>query len=151
MAFGQNLRFDLSSFHNVARYCSRRRIDSNGLPLEEAFLLRPNEEYISTNWFEHFHPSDRPVQLTGVRQTLTGKGREVRPSASFAVLNTGASVTGCKDKLNVDLRFTVLGETSDPSHTGIYGLLPLDEEVRDLVSTLLAKSVRPNEVYPATQ
>ena len=119
------------------------------MPLEEAFLLRPNEEYISTNWLEHFHPSHRPTQLAGVRQTLVDKGRDVRASASFAVVNVGASVTRCRDKLNVDLGFTVLGESNDPSHTGIYGILPLDDEVKELVSTLLAASVSPSEVYPA--
>ena len=117
--------------------------------MEEAFLLRPNEEYVSTNWLEHFHSSDRLFQLTGVRQTLRDKGRDVRPSGSLVVLNVGASVAECSSKLNLDITFTVLGQSDDPSHTGIYGLEPLIDDDRRNASGAMARTVTASEVHPA--
>ena len=43
------------------------------------------------------------------------------------------------------LRFVVLGESHDPSHTGIYGYT----EHNAKTAAVLAKSVNPDEVYPA--
>ena len=64
----------LSHSHHVARYCRRRHLRSDGRPLRDAFLLRLGEEYLSTNWLEHFHDSDRPAQIVGVSRALTDKG-----------------------------------------------------------------------------
>ena len=113
--------------------------------MEEAFLLREREEYLSTNWLEHFNPADRPIQIAGVRQTLLDKGRTVARSASFAVLNVGAAVEHCQRALNLSIRFINLGQSGDPSHAGIYGLT----ETPDRAAQALVKSVNPNEVYPA--
>ena len=149
MVLEQGSRFDLLSNHNVARYCSQRRMGDDGLPLEAAFFLRDNEDYLSTNWLEHFDPSDRAPQLAGVRQSLIDKGRTVSRNAFFAVLNVGVSVAYCKGKLGLDIRFTVLGETHDPSHAGIFGTrLSTEKECADAAGAL-AKCVAQHEVYPA--
>lgn len=61
--------------------------------------------------------------------------------ASIALLNVGLAISACKSQLNLDLRFAVLGQRHDPSHAGIYGC-------NAKTALVLAKSVRPSEVYP---
>ena len=113
--------------------------------MEEAFLLRAGEEYLSTNWLEHFHPADRDIQLSGVRQILRDKGFRVAHTGHFGVLNVGDAVDRCRQNLNLEIRFINLGEHQDPSHTGIYGLAA--DKTR--AAQALAQAVSPAEVYPA--
>ena len=138
-------RHELLPAHHVARHCRTRDIGATGLLLDSAFELRPGEAYLSTNWLEYFHDHDRRTQIAGVRQALTDKGFQVRRAARFAVLNVGAAVAACSDKLNLAIQFVALGESHDPSHTGIYGYTTS----HDLAAATLAESVSPNEIYPA--
>ena len=117
----------------------------NGIPRENAFRLRPGEEYLSTNWLEYFHESHRQTQIAGVRQALADKNFRVSGTASFAVLNVAAAVNSCKAGLNLDIEVIALGEPHDPSHTGIFGYTEYNTDV----AALLAQSVSPNEIYPA--
>ena len=128
----------------MARYC-RARDMVNGIPQENAFRLRSGEEYLSTNWLEHFHDSDRQTQIAGVQRALAGKGFRVRRNAAFAVLNVGVATTVCKHDLNLDIQITTLGDAHDPSHSGIFGYTADDTDV----AALLARQVNPGEVYPA--
>lgn len=111
----------------------------------EAFLLREGEEYLSTNWLEHFHPADRSVQLAAVRQVLLDKGRTVARTAYFGVLNVRTAVDRLRQALNMEIQFITLGESYDLSHTGIYGLT----ENKSRAADLLAEAVSPAEVHPA--
>ncbi len=138
-------RRELEPTHHVARHCRRRDIRGDGRVSPAAFALRAGEEYLSTNWLEHFHDTDRPSQIAGVQRALTDKGFRVRRSASFAVLNAGVSIAMCQDNLNLEIQFVALGEAHDPSHTGIYGYTAHNAAV----ATLLATLVNPDEVYPA--
>ena len=130
---------DLGPDHHVARYCSPRNIAA-GIPSYEAFLLRLDEAFLSTNWLEYFHDSDRQFQMSGIRQALSGKGFRVSRNGRFAVLNVGYSINRVR---RVALRFTLLGQARDPSHAGIFGYLPIDADI----ALLLSESVR--ETYPA--
>ena len=115
------------------------------MPEEGAFRLRPGEAYLSANWLEYFHAADRPAQLDGVRLALSSKGFRMSRAARFAVLNVGAAVDACRDLVGAPIRFIALGETQDPSHTGIYGYT-----VRDAaVAAALAGAVVADGVYPA--
>lgn len=58
LAEGRNLSDD----HNVARYCSPRNI-VDGQPVPQAFKLRTGGAFLSANWLEHFHVTDRELQL----------------------------------------------------------------------------------------
>ena len=113
--------------------------------MADAFILREQETYLSTNWLEHFHPADRNVQLAGVRQTLRDKGFRMARSGHFVALNVGNAIARCRQELKVEIRFITLGDARDPSHTGIYGLAGNEEEV----ALELAQAVNPAEVYPA--
>ena len=143
MVQGRSTSIELAYSHHVARYCRRRHLRSDGRPLRDAFLLRPGEEFLSTNWLEHFHDSDRQAQIAGVQQALTDKGFRVRRNAAFAVLNVGAATAVCENDLNLDIQVVALGEAHDPSHAGIFGYVAGDTNT----AATLARQVR--EVYPA--
>ncbi len=108
-------------------------------------MLREGEIYLSANWLEHFHPADRDIQISGVRQTLLDKGFRVARTGHFGVLNVGDAVDRCRQRLNLGIRFVKLDEPHDPSHTGIYGLAA--DKAR--AAQVLAQAVSPAEVYPA--
>ena len=135
----------LAASQHVARYCRPRDIGSDGKPIPAAFLLRPGEEYLSTNWLEHFHDSDRQIQIAGVRRALTDKGFRVNRTGVFTVLNVGAAADACLTRLNLEIAFITLGEFHDPSHTGIFGYTERNTDAADL----LAKSVNPNDIHRA--
>ena len=142
MVQGRSTNIDLAHSHHVARYCRRRHLRPDGRPLRDAFLLRPGEEYLSTNWLEHFHDADRPSQIAGVLQALADKGFRASRTASFAVLNVGAAITACKNDLNLDIKIIALGESHDPSHTGIFGYTAEDTDTAAVLANLA------REVYP---
>lgn len=126
--------------HNVARYCRPRDI-SHGRISRDAFLLRTGEQFLSVNWLEHFHESDRTIQISGVRNALSGKGFRVNRHGRLAVLNVGAAIRRVSD---MPLRFVPLGTPGDPSHTGIFGYAPGDY----ITAAALAYAV--SEEHPAT-
>lgn len=128
--------------HNVARYCGPRKI-INGTVAYDVFLLRANENFLSTNWLEYFHPADRQFQVVAVRNALEGKGFRVNRNGCFAILNVGAAVQQVFNDCNVLLNFTPLGQAGDPSHTGIFGYRIDDTDVAES----LAKLVR--EIHPS--
>jgi len=145
MSVAISQRHELPGHHHVARFCRPRTIRSDGRPLRDAFLLRPHEEYLSTNWLERFHYSDRPRQIAGVRQALGDKGFNVRPKGAFAVLNVGDTVSAIQQTRNLAVRFIALGASHDPSHTGIFGYPPEDTDTAAALLRLVG------EMYPASE
>ncbi len=140
-------RRELPPSHHVARYCRPRAVREDGTLAPSAFRLRHGEEYLSTNWLEYFHDSDRASQIAGVRQALADKGFRVSRNATFAVLNIGTTAERCRDELDAAIQFVALGEPHDPSHTGIFGYTI---QKNDAIAALLAQLLNPGEVYPAT-
>ncbi len=145
MVQGTPGRRALADSHHVARYCRPRDIGNSGIPIPAAFYLRPGEEYLSTNWLEIFHGSERSAQIDGVRRALSDKGFRINRNAVFATLNVGITTAQCRIDLNLDIEFVALGESHDPSHTGIYGYAERNAEAAEL----LASIVSPQEVYTA--
>lgn len=145
MAQNQPERRELPAGDHVARYCRPRALLPNGRPAREAFMLRANEEYLSTNRLEYFDDSDRQLQIEGIRRALSGKGFRLSHNGLFAVINVGAASDVCHNHLNLDIRFVALGELHDPSHTGIFGLAVSNLAAADLLASL----VNLEEVYSA--
>ena len=141
MASQLNEGRSLTSEHNVARYCAPRNI-VDGIPIPEAFHLRTGEAFLSTNWLEYFHPSDRHLQVSSVRRNLEAKGFRINRNGGFAILNVGEAIQAVS---GTSLRFVLLGQTSDPSHAGIFSIPENDADI----AVALAKSVR--ELHPAIQ
>ena len=127
--------------NNVARYCPPRDI-VRGRISRDAFMLRYGEQYLSANWLEHFHKTDRLIQMSEVRNVLASKGFRVNRNGRFAVLNVGVTMEQVGD---TPLRFILLGTPGDPSHIGIFGCTPGDY----ITAAALANSVK--EEYPAFQ
>ena len=138
---------NLSDIHNVTRQCRKRDMEEDGTPSADAFLLREqkNELYLSTNWLEYFDPSDRRVQISGVIQSLKRKGRTVKRSESFSVINVGAATIHCRRQCKLTIVFRSLNEINDPSHSGIYGYTKHNAKV----ALLLARLVSRSDVYHA--
>ena len=103
-------------------------------------MLRYGEQYLSANWLEHFHESNRLLQMSGVRNALASKGFRVNRNGRFAVLNVGVAIG---QVVNTPLRFIRLGTPGDPSHTGIFGCTPGDY----ITAAVLARLIQ--EEYPA--
>ena len=143
MVQSRSAGIELAHSHHVTRYCRRRHLRADGRPLRDAFLLRPGEEYLSTNWMEYFHDTNPQSQIAGVLQALADKGFRASRTASFAVLNVGAVATACKNDLNLNVKFIALGESHDPSHTGIFGYTGRNTDA----AATLARLVQ--EIYPA--
>lgn len=138
----------LSPEHNVSRYCRPRWL-VDGIVTRDAFLLRPEEQFLSVNWLESFHIADRPTQLEGVRATLAGKGFGVSPNGRFAILNVGIASQHVMEQQGLRLLFQLLGQAHDPSHCGIFGYGHPDEDSKGIdAAQSLAASV--DEVYPAS-
>ncbi len=87
----------------------------------------------------------RPLPPDALARLGSVKGFRVRPTAWFAVLNVGAVVTACENVFTLDIQILTLGESHDPSHTGIFGYSAEDTDV----AALLAASVTPDEVHSA--
>ena len=141
MATPPSTSVELRSEHNLARYCRPRSL-AGGILSSDAFLLRTGEQFLSTNWLEYFHQSDRQIQLSGVRAVLAGKGFNVSVNGRFAVLNVG---TVRRQVGRGQLRFALLGQANDPSHAGIFGYTADDIDT----AGELAESVE--ELYPAIE
>ena len=125
--------------HNVARYCRPRSL-ADGRPTADAFLLRDRESFLSTNWLEFFNQSDRKLQISGVRNALYRKNFRVNPNGTFAVLNVGLTV---RQISGPDLYFMPLGDTNDPSHTGVFGYEAGDTDAAAAIAKLVT------ELHPA--
>lgn len=108
--------------------------------------MRPSEQYLSTNWLEYFHLAERDSQIAGVLAALSRK-LALAHTGKIAVLNVGNSIALCQRKAGVNLRFVILDDSRDPSHTGILGYSEPATNAR--AATLLADSVRPADLYPA--
>jgi hypothetical protein len=142
MVSGQRI---LSHQRDVARHCRKRDIGEDGLPSEDAYLIRADrgESFLSTNWCEYFHLSDRQTQIDGVITSLRAK-RTVRSGEFIVILNVGVAITSCASCLGVTLQFTVLGEPGDPSHTGIFGYTEVNNAG---IALVLASSVNVCDVH----
>ena len=101
---------------------------------------------MSSNWLEYFQKGARDEEIASVREALLSKGWRLPRSGRFAVLSVGEAVERCKDALDIQVRFINLQELQDPSHTGIFGLASDALEA----ARVLAATVSPTEVYPAT-
>ena len=115
---------------------------ADGIPLADAFILRVGERFLSANWLEHFHPSDRQSQISGGRNALENRGFRISSNGRFAVLNVGVTTQQIS---SVRLRFVLLGQARDPSHAGIFGYDHSDTDT----AKALVKLVQ--GMYPAAE
>lgn len=131
---------------HVARHVKGRQIEPDGTVSATAFMLRgpkedqPAEPSLSVNWLERTGALDRTNQLKAVLQIIRRRGRTVRRSSGFAVLDVGRSREIVKresiDQRALSFKHEPVGG-EDETHAGIHGYTYLENEI----ATLLALSV----------
>lgn len=107
-------------------------------------MIEGDHEYLSTAWLEYFHSTDRDVQMRGVAEALDAK-LTLRPSGRIGVLNVGEAIQTCQQQLRINIEVWLLGESDDPSHTGIYGYK--DAQVDSDPPAVLSRLVKSQDVF----
>jgi hypothetical protein len=80
---------------HIVRHVPFKLLDDQGLPLPQAFELRPNERYLSASWLEFF-AGDRAAELAGCA-TLMSHYRQIKPHDALAVGNVGEIKDACAE------------------------------------------------------
>lgn len=97
-------------------------VDQNGIALfihPDAFNLRPDEEYLSTTWVEHFGP-DRPTNLCIAAEAV----RSSNPSGRLAAKSVFAcavvsAVKLCGNEFGHRLRIILEPENDNSGHAAV--------------------------------
>ncbi len=129
---------------HIVRYCRGGAVAPDGSIDGSAFRLRPGDDYLSVNWLECLRLSDRDSELREIRRVLASK-LTLGSKAKLATLNVGTLCTHVRAMGDTSLSVTHEPVAYDPSHSGIHGLVPDDDEVADLIAQLIEDS------FPARQ
>lgn len=103
-------------------------------------MLRPADEYLSTNWLECTGAQSRADQLAIVREHLTNKGRKLTALGRLAVLHLQTVFDYVRSSAPDARVLSAHHEPilpPDPSHTGIYGYTTDDELIADLIAQVV--------------
>lgn len=134
---------------HIARYCGGAKIDEDGNVTGPCFELRSEEEYLSVNWLELLHSTNRTTQLEALRDVFTSKGMRLGATAKFAVHQVGKIREHIRSETTDVRELRVLhepideGDIKDLSHCGVYDMRPDADLIADLVAQII------NETYPA--
>jgi hypothetical protein len=124
---------------HVCRLCGASRCD-DGQPLGAAFMPKPGETYLSTNWLEWTAAPSRAEQLSIIRQHLTNKGMRLPANGRLAVIHLQTVidyvVSGTPDARTLAAHHEPC-LPSDPSHAGIYGYAADDQLIADLIAQVV--------------
>ncbi|MDA2933375.1 hypothetical protein MYX82_03425 [Acidobacteria bacterium AH-259-D05] len=129
---------------HVSRYCGGSHVQDDEVD-GSAFMLREKEEYLSVNWLECLHNSDRNRQIHDLRRVLEGKGFSLGKTAIIAVLNVDEVIDHVQQTVNRTIDVLHEPEPEDPSHSGVFGYTVEDH----LIADLIAETV--NEKHPARE
>src|SRR5690606_21147980 len=123
---------------HVCRLCGQTKC-SDGQPLGVAFLPRPDDKYLSTNWLEWTGEASRTDQLRIIRQHLTDKGMNLPANGCLAVLHVQTVIDHVRSRAS-DARVLAVHhepERLDPSHSGVYGYTAEDQLIADLIAQVV--------------
>lgn len=126
----------LPSEHHTARYCLATKLTEEGGAAPTAFHLRPGEPYLSVQWLEYLHQSDRSSQIREVRSTLA-RNMRLGSTAKIAVLNVGETCRFVYDASRYPIRILHEPEENNEAHSGIHDTAQ-DEMI---IAELLAESI----------
>lgn len=136
---------DLAPSHHFFRHIKKSWMDGNFIDPAAFRLRKTGEQFengLSVNWCEYFEKSDPKDAIAPLRDTLTKKGRTIKDSHKFTLLNVRAAK-------NAAVKYTSIAvvhdeEENDPSHSLVKGY----ESHNDQVAEELAKVV--TATYPAS-
>ena len=132
--------------NHISRYCSATRCTETGAVTGAAFLLRPNESYLSVNWLEFLQLAGREEEIQLIRSVLRSQ-LTLGGNARIAVLKVRDVITRVLNETPDSTNLSVLHEPleSGPSHSGIFGMGVEDHLIADLISEVIL------ETYPAQE
>ena len=129
--------------HHVARLCGGSHIREDGTIAPTAFKPRAGETYLSVNWLELLRLPDRDTEIAEIRRML-GTKRKIGSTARLAMLNVGQVRDVVRRESTNHIELAVRhetemepGRTSDPSHSGIYGVPEDDITIPELIVTVI--------------
>ena len=127
---------------HLCRLCGATKCDENGRPVGDAFMLRPAEAYLSTNWLECTGAVTRADQLSTVRRHLADKGMKLSANARLAVLHLQTVIDHVRSWSPDARRITANHEPEplDPSHAGLYGYTAEDQLIADLIAQVVGEA-----------
>lgn len=128
---------NIPASNHVSRLCGVARCDDDGRPRGAAFMLRPNEPYLSVNWLEQTGASSREQQLAIVRKHLANKGMKLPEKGRLAMLHLQIVFDQVEMGTPDSRRLSAHHEPDqphDPSHSGIYGYSAEDQLIADLMA-----------------
>jgi len=130
--------------NHVSRHCPQKSV-IDGRVQPTAFMLRNNEASLSVNWLEILSCTNRAEEIATIRDIFLSKGYDLRPRAKLAILNVGTVRFKVLNERpdNRNLQFTHEPDALDPSHSGIYNLMPDNELIAELITQTII------ETYPA--
>ncbi len=142
---------DVSRLDFLARYCRPGSV-RNGMPDENAFWIKPAEEYLSVNVL----PEGLGVEagLVQIRKILDKKRFETRPNGRFAVFNTGRVIQYIREYEKLDVRVEHMPSPDDPTHVGIAPAERYDKNAWHESTRMMARALsqflieNPDSVYP---
>lgn len=135
---------DLDRSHHFFRHIGASRIDGDFID-PSAFWLREeggqSEEGLSVNWLEYFKKSAPQDAIAPLRNILINKGRTVRRSSKFALLNVGAAKDAAARYTSVAI--VLDEEENDPSHSLVKGYEAYNKQVAEELAKVII------DAYPA--
>ncbi len=136
---------------HVCRLCGAAKCDEYGRPIGAAFMLRPVEAFLSTNWLECTEAQTRADQLAIVRQHLTSKGMKLTTNGRLAVLHLQTVIDHVRAWSPDGRSITAHHEPEppDPSHAGLYGYTADDQLVADLIAQVVEEVHQARTAYPS--
>lgn len=143
---------DVSNLRFLARYCKPSAIEY-GMPTEDAFLIRPDEKYLSVNVM----PGGPGVEagLAQVRKILAKKRFGTNQNGRLAVFNAGLIIQYLRESRGMDVRIEYKMSPDDPTHAGIAPVGRRGDDAWDGLIHHMARSLsmfferNPDFVYPA--
>jgi hypothetical protein len=93
---------------HVVRHVPFKLLDNQGVPLPQAFELRPKEKYLSASWLEFF-AGNRADRLAGCA-SLMSHYRQVKSHDAFAIGNVGEIKDACSE---FDQKIRIVSEPDD--------------------------------------
>jgi len=124
---------------HIARYCKPMAIEDGRL-LPTAFMLRPEEEYLSVNWLEYLNCSNRESEIQGVLAAYSAKQFKPKASSKIAVLNVGKVRQAVRLESSDGRNLRILHKPSlpyDPSHSGVHNISPDNELIAEIIVQLI--------------
>lgn len=137
---------------HISRHCKRQEYHPELDEIDaSAFRLRleDGETELSVNRLEHFSGS-RMNQMTNVYLDIK-KRKTINSNSLFGILNAGRTIQYVYEKSKIKKVIRILTKPNyvNPSHCGIYDILPEEELVRQLLphcveDILFVKKIKKN-------